>query len=57
MRPKIQYYTIAGHVNPENQFNLEKWGPCTPDHCYGDAFGVLRPATVYKRKKKKLKLR
>ena len=24
MRPKIQYYTIAGHVNPENQFNLEK---------------------------------
>ena len=52
MEPKIQYYTIAGHVNPENQFNLEKWGPCTPDQCYGDAFGVLRPATVYKRKKK-----
>ena len=41
--------TIAGHVNPENQFNLEKRGPCTPDQCYGDAFGVLRPATVYKR--------
>ena len=55
MRPKIQYYTIAGHVNPENQFNLEKWGPCTPDQCYGDAFGVLR-RTVYIRKKK-LKLR
>ena len=41
--------TIAGHVNPENQFNLEKRGPCTPDQCYGDAFGVLKPATVYKR--------
>ena len=52
MGPKIQYNTIAGHVNPENQFNLEKKGPCTPNQCYGDAFGDLRPATVYKRKKK-----
>ena len=44
-------FTVAGHVNPENQFNFEKRGPCTPDQCYGDAFGVLRPTTVYKRKK------
>ena len=26
--------------------------PFPPDQCYGDAFGVLRPATVYKSKKK-----
>ena len=36
-------YTIAGHVNPENQFNLEKEGPCTSKF-YCDA--------EYKRSKK-----
>ena len=46
--------TIAGHVNPENQFNWKKGDrvpptPPPPDQCYGDALGVLRPATVYKR--------
>ena len=52
MRRKIQlHHSRAGHVNPEKQFNLEKQGPCTPNQCYGDAFGVLRP-TVYKRSKK-----
>ena len=50
MGPKIHYYTIAGHVNPENKFSLEKQGPCTLNQCYGDAFRVLMPATVYKRK-------
>ena len=36
-------YTIAGPVNPENQFNLEKEGPCTSKF-YCDA--------EYKRSKK-----
>ena len=25
----------------------QKWGPCTPNQCYGAAFGVLRPASLY----------
>ena len=31
---------------PKNQF-WQKWGPCTPNQCYGAAIGVLRPASLY----------
>ena len=31
---------------PKNNFG-KKYGPCDPDQCYGAAFGVLRPPTVY----------
>ena len=28
--------------------NFGKKGPCTPNQCYGDAFGVLRRVSLYK---------
>ena len=35
---------------------LEKPGPCASNHCYGGAFGVLRPASLCKFEKKILSL-
>ena len=37
---------------PRKTNSGKKWGPCSPNQCYGAAFGVLRPATVYKYEKK-----
>ena len=33
---KKKEFTKAGQVNPENYIS-KKWGPCTPNQCYGDA--------------------
>ena len=43
---KIREHHSRTRKTPKNQF-WQKWGPCTPNQCYGAAFGVLRPASLY----------